>query len=409
MPRARRLSCSALRWRASFRRAARRGKAAEPSPTELIEGLLSGRAPVGGPFELTDHTGRRRTDADFRGKLVVLYFGYTSCPDVCPTELQSISLALDQLGAAAEAVQPLFITVDPERDTPARLADFVSSFHPRFVGLTGALPAIRKTAIAYKTFFAQHDTAAANYPVDHTGFVYLVGKDGRYLRLPAARSSPPDAIADAIRARLATASSGAMTRRMPSRRRRCARSETAEPGDRSRGRKRPARSPSFPDRCGRCVGSAAMPDSARARRSAAGRALDENCRARPLSPYGQPSKYADKVVRIFASAPGTTGTGASRTPHHLLDGMITPNGPAFRAASQRHSRHRSGGAPAADPRPGQASAGLHARRADALSDGVAHRIHRVRRQQRAALSKGAGRSSASSRSMACCPAPNGPA
>ena len=118
--------------------------AAEPSPRELIEGLVSGRAPVGGPFELIDQTGHRRTDLDFRGKLVVLYFGYTYCPDVCPTELQSISLALDKLGAMAEAVQPLFITVDPERDTPARLAEFVSSFHPRLVGLTGPVADVKK-------------------------------------------------------------------------------------------------------------------------------------------------------------------------------------------------------------------------------------------------------------------------
>jgi len=175
-------------------------EAAEPSATTLIEALLSGRGPVGGPFDLTDHTGRRRTDADFRGKLVVLYFGYTYCPDVCPTELQAISLALDQLGTAAEAVQPLFITVDPERDTPARLSDFVSSFHPQVVGLTGPLPAIRKTAIAYKTFFAKHNTSG-NYPVDHTGFVYVVGKDGRYLRfLPPGLA--PGEIAEAIRAHL---------------------------------------------------------------------------------------------------------------------------------------------------------------------------------------------------------------
>src|ERR1700676_1254909 len=122
--------------------------AAEPSATELIEGLLSGRVPVGGSFELTDQTGLRRTDADFRGELVVLYFGYTYCPDVCPTELQSISLALDKLGAAAEAAQPLFITVDPERDTPARLSDFVSAFHPRLIGLTGSLAGVPKNARA---------------------------------------------------------------------------------------------------------------------------------------------------------------------------------------------------------------------------------------------------------------------
>jgi protein SCO1/2 len=176
--------------------------AAEPSATELIEGLLSGRVPVGGPFELTDQTGHRRTEADFRGKLVVLYFGYTYCPDVCPAELQSISLALDQLGAAAEAVQPLFITVDPERDTPARLADFVASFHPRLIGLTGSPGEIRKTAIAYRTFFAKNSIATpGNYSVDHTGFIYLVGKDGRYLGfLPPGLA--PDAIAEAIRIRL---------------------------------------------------------------------------------------------------------------------------------------------------------------------------------------------------------------
>jgi cytochrome oxidase Cu insertion factor (SCO1/SenC/PrrC family) len=177
-------------------------EAAEPSATELIEGLLSGRAPVGGPFELTDQTGHRRTDADFRGKLVVLYFGYTYCPDVCPTELQSISLALDKLGAAADAVQPLFITVDPERDTPARLADFVPSFHPRLIGLTGSLADIRKTAVAYRTFFAKNNAAKpGDYSVDHTGFIYLVGKDGRYLSfLPPGLA--PDEIADAIRTRL---------------------------------------------------------------------------------------------------------------------------------------------------------------------------------------------------------------
>ena len=173
----------------------------EPSAAELIEGLLSGKASVGGPFELIDHTGHRRTDTDFRGKLVVLYFGYTSCPDVCPTELQAITLALDKLGAAADAVQPLFITVDPERDTPARLAEFVSSFDRRLIGLTGDMPAIRKAALAYRVYFAKPATAAANYPVDHTGFIYLVGRDGRYLGfLPPGLA--PGEITDAIRARL---------------------------------------------------------------------------------------------------------------------------------------------------------------------------------------------------------------
>ena len=165
-------------------------------------GLVAPPLPKPG-FVLTDTSG---TAFDFRqrteGYVTLLFFGYTYCPDVCPTELQSISLALDKLGAAADTVQPLFITVDPGRDTPARLADFVSSFHPRLIGLTGSLAEIRKTAIAYRTFFAKNGATTADYySVDHTGFIYLLGRDGRYLGfLPPSLS--PDAIADAIRARL---------------------------------------------------------------------------------------------------------------------------------------------------------------------------------------------------------------
>src|SRR5262245_40039985 len=93
--------------------------AGEPTAEELVQALLSGKAPVGGPFDLVDHTGRRRTDADFRGRFMLIYFGFTHCPDVCPTELLAMSVALETLGRAAEAVQPVFITIDPERDTPA--------------------------------------------------------------------------------------------------------------------------------------------------------------------------------------------------------------------------------------------------------------------------------------------------
>jgi SCO1/SenC len=111
----------------------------------------------------------------------VIYFGYTHCPDVCPTELQAISLALDELGMAADRVQPLFITVDPERDTPSVLADYVSSFHARLFALTGPATAIQKVTLAYRVFFAKSGVAGPDgYAVDHTGFIYLVGKDGRY-------------------------------------------------------------------------------------------------------------------------------------------------------------------------------------------------------------------------------------
>ena len=181
---------------------ARGEDAANSSAAALIEALLEGREPVGGPFDLIDQAGRHRTDVDFRGKLVLLYFGYTHCPDVCPTELQALSLALDMLGAAGTAVQPLFITVDPERDTPAHLADYVSAFHPRLVALTGPDAAIRKVALAYKVYFARNSVAhGGDYAVDHTGFIYLVGKDGRYLGFLPPGSSP-EQIAEAVRERL---------------------------------------------------------------------------------------------------------------------------------------------------------------------------------------------------------------
>ena len=181
---------------------ARGDDAGDPSPAALIEALLENRGPIGGPFDLIDHAGRRRTDADFHGKFVLLYFGYTHCPDVCPTELQSLSLALDGLGAVGDSVQPLFITIDPERDTPSHLADYVTAFHPRLVALTGPEPAIRKVALAYKVYFARSSAAHRDgYALDHTGFIYLVGKDGRYLGFLPPGSSPERIVA-AVREKL---------------------------------------------------------------------------------------------------------------------------------------------------------------------------------------------------------------
>jgi cytochrome oxidase Cu insertion factor (SCO1/SenC/PrrC family) len=181
---------------------ARAENAGEPSAAALIAALLEGREPIGGPFDLLDHGGQRRTDADFRGKFVLLYFGYTHCPDVCPTELQSLSLALDLLGPAGDSVQPLFITIDPERDTPSHLADYVTAFHPRLVALTGPGPAVRKVALAYKVYFARSGAAHRDdYALDHTGFIYLVGKDGRYLGFLPPGSSP-EQIVEVVRPRL---------------------------------------------------------------------------------------------------------------------------------------------------------------------------------------------------------------
>jgi cytochrome oxidase Cu insertion factor (SCO1/SenC/PrrC family) len=178
-------------------------EANNPSAAALIEALLENREPIGGPFDLIDHAGRRRTDEDFRGKVILIYFGYTHCPDVCPTELQALSLALDMLGTDGDVVQPLFITVDPERDTPSHLADYVTSFHPRLVALTGPHSAIREVALAYKVYFARISPAPdGDYVVEHTGFIYLVGKDGRYRGfLPP--GTPPEQIVGVVRSQLA--------------------------------------------------------------------------------------------------------------------------------------------------------------------------------------------------------------
>ncbi len=116
---------------------------------KLMDDLMWGRGHVGGPFELIDHTGKKRTDADFRGKLLLVFFGYTTCPDICPTELMQIGLTVDKLGVAGDDIQPLFISVDPELDTPEVLAPYVAQVHPRLIGLTGTPEQCRSIAGSY--------------------------------------------------------------------------------------------------------------------------------------------------------------------------------------------------------------------------------------------------------------------
>lgn len=134
----------------------------------LMDDLMWNRGPIGGPFALIDHTGQPRTDTDFRGKLLLIYFGYTNCPDICPADLMQIGLAMNGLGPAGEAVQPLFITLDPERDTAARLADYVPLFHPRLIGLTGSAEEIRRVALAFKVYYAKYPPDSTDYLVDHS-------------------------------------------------------------------------------------------------------------------------------------------------------------------------------------------------------------------------------------------------
>lgn len=156
---------------------------------------------VGGPFELTDQSGRRRSDADFRGRYMLVAFGYSHCPDVCPLTLRTMSLAIDALGetnaAAAARVVPIFITVDPARDSVAVLADYAARFHPRLVALTGSRDEIAAVADSYLVYHAQvapaaetadeagtehanHD-AAGDYLVEHSSSIYLMGPQGDYL------------------------------------------------------------------------------------------------------------------------------------------------------------------------------------------------------------------------------------
>jgi cytochrome oxidase Cu insertion factor (SCO1/SenC/PrrC family) len=175
---------------------------AEPTPrsaAELMDAVMWNREPIGGPFRLTDQHGVRRSDADFRGKLMLVYFGFTYCPDICPTDLQAIGLALDQLGQAGEQVQPIFITVDPERDAPQVLADYVPMFHPRLIGLSGDAAAIRQAAAAYKVYYAKVPrTDGSDYSVDHSGFIYLMDRGGAYLGF-FPPGTPADRMADVIR------------------------------------------------------------------------------------------------------------------------------------------------------------------------------------------------------------------
>jgi len=176
-----------------------------PSAAALMDAVMWNKGPIGGPFTLIDQDGRPRSDADFRGKLLMVYFGYTYCTDVCPIDLQSMAMALDKLGPAGDGVQPLFITLDPEHDRPAELKLYVSLYHPRLIGLTGSARQIKQIAGAYKVYYGKTEPAKqAERSIDHSSFIYLVGRDGHYQGfLPPGTSA--ERMVDAIRPYLATA------------------------------------------------------------------------------------------------------------------------------------------------------------------------------------------------------------
>lgn len=144
---------------------------------------IVGKASIGGPFNLVDGSGKPVSDADFRGKYMIIYFGYTYCPDVCPTSLGEIASALDMLSPAQlEKVVPIFISIDPERDTPEVIGEYVTHFHDRIIGLTGSLDAVKSVAKSYKVYFSKGEVDSyGDYPVDHTSYTYVVGPDGKFV------------------------------------------------------------------------------------------------------------------------------------------------------------------------------------------------------------------------------------
>jgi len=143
--------------------------------------LMTGRERIGGPFSLTDQRGQPTGPAKWRGRTVLLYFGYTSCPDACPTDLAAIAAAIDVLGPMGSEVQPVFITLDPSRDKPELIGRYAESFHPRFVALSGSEEQTREVAAAYRVYFEKVPARGTDrYSIDHTSFTYVLDADGNF-------------------------------------------------------------------------------------------------------------------------------------------------------------------------------------------------------------------------------------
>ena len=144
---------------------------------------VSGKALVGGPFSLTDSSGKQVTDEDFRGRDMLVFFGFTSCPDICPASLRLMSTVLDKLGPKADRITPIFITIDPERDTAPKLDEYMKHFSSRIVGLTGTPEEIAAAAKAYRVYYNKvpNKVVLGDYTMDHTGIIYLMDANGDYV------------------------------------------------------------------------------------------------------------------------------------------------------------------------------------------------------------------------------------
>jgi cytochrome oxidase Cu insertion factor (SCO1/SenC/PrrC family) len=167
------------------------------APSDM--GTQVATAAIGGPFELVDQNGRTRTQADLSGKFALIYFGFTFCPDACPTALVAMAEALDQIGPLAARVQPVFITVDPERDTVEQMASYVAAVDERLWGLTGSPAQVAQAAKAYRVFYRKATPqGGGEYLVDHTSLVYLMGPDGAY-RAHFTHETTPERMAEILR------------------------------------------------------------------------------------------------------------------------------------------------------------------------------------------------------------------
>ncbi len=163
-----------------------------------------GEALVKSEFNLVNHLGQRVTQKDFSGRWQLVFFGFTYCPDVCPTTLASMGKVIDDLGKDADKVAPLFITVDPLRDTPKILAEYVTAIHPKLIGLTGTPDEIKAAAKAFRIYYSKvnKEDAPDGYLMDHSGYIYLMTPKGVYEAVFTAKSDPPEKIAVAIKQRL---------------------------------------------------------------------------------------------------------------------------------------------------------------------------------------------------------------
>lgn len=164
---------------------------------EQPSGSVFGNA-IGGPFRLVDQNGQTVTDGDLKGKWLLVYFGYTHCPDACPTALNNMALALEQLGAGGKQVRPVFITVDPARDTPEVLKAYVASFDAPIVALTGTPEAVAQAAKDYRVYYAKHSLAGGDYEMDHSSVIYVMNPEGRFVA-SLTHENTPEQIADRLR------------------------------------------------------------------------------------------------------------------------------------------------------------------------------------------------------------------